>query len=279
MSNLLVVYLLRKDENYEQNLDSFLSSLNNYGIINSCMLLFLFKGFKCDEVDAIIKVKNLFKYSHMVIDDHLFDLNSYIECANQYENKYFLFLNSYSILNCGNWLNIYLQAMCGHDSVFIGSSASCEGLGYNPPLLNRINFFGIIEWLGRSLMRRIYSIRFMFSGAVFPNPHIRTNAFLIDRVSFLEYFQLNGYPRSKFQCYLVESGLNSLTKFMIKKSSNVAIVSNKGEVFNVSYWSSANLFRSKFSEDRLIVTDNRTREYDAASIERKARLTWDSWRV
>jgi hypothetical protein len=279
MSDLMVIYLIRNDGVCHENLNNFLISLKEFGIPESLPLLFLFKGFKSYEVETLRRVNNILNHSFMSINDHLFDLNSYIECANSFKFKYLLFLNSYSEVNCSNWLDIYLQASHGSDSVIVGSTASFECLGYNPPLLDKKNSLSKIIWIVRVIMRRMNSIRFMFSATGFPNPHIRTNAFLIDRNSFLEYFRINGYPKSKFDCHLVESGPKGLTKYMIKKGATVVIVSNNGEVFNVSDWGSANLFRANNSSDRLVFTDNRTREYTNASIEKKAQLIWDAWRV
>lgn len=118
-----------------------------------------------------------------------------------------------------------------------------------------------------------YSLRFYRYGR-YPNPHIRTNAFMIDRDRFLSL----DFPsfKVKSDTYKFESGRRSLTKQILRQNSKPVVVDRSGKVYGIPEWKLSSTFRID-GQMNLIVADNRTTDYAQASLGRRQyleKLTW-----
>jgi hypothetical protein len=108
----------------------------------------------------------------------------------------------------------------------------------------------------------------------FPNPHIRTNAFMLARDHFLDLC-----PRkmdSKSDSHEFESGISSLTRLLLRRGLRAKVVGKDGVGYEVEDWPISKTFRLG-QQDDLLVADNQTRMFDAmTSIERDAHveMTW-----
>jgi hypothetical protein len=118
--------------------------------------------------------------------------------------------------------------------------------------------------------------RFDFLNAIplFPNVHIRTNAFLIERQAFLDTLPTS--MATKKDTLLYESGPNSLTQQMLRRGKNVLIVGRDGRSYGVDQWPTSGTFRLG-DQHNLLVQDNQTRSFETfSSTERRvfAEMTW-----
>lgn len=108
----------------------------------------------------------------------------------------------------------------------------------------------------------------------YPNPHIRTNAFMIKRQAFLD-----ALPRSitsKKESYLFESGPEGLTQSVLRRGKTVVVVGCDGRIYGVDEWPSSGTFRLG-EQENLLVHDNQTRAFeDLNSVEKSAfaEMTW-----
>jgi hypothetical protein len=108
----------------------------------------------------------------------------------------------------------------------------------------------------------------------FPNPHIRTNAFLIERQTFLD--TLPPSVTTKQDSYLFESGPDGLTQQVLRRGKSVVIVGRNGQIYGVDRWAESGTFRLG-SQSNLLVHDNQTRAFDDLNSEEKrafAEMTW-----
>lgn len=96
----------------------------------------------------------------------------------------------------------------------------------------------------------------------YPNPHIRTNAFMIDRDNFVS---LN-LPRfiTKRDSYKFESGRGSMTRQIIKRGLTPIIVDRFGKTYGISDWKSSSTFWMN-EQSNLMIADNRTTDYAQAN--------------
>lgn len=108
----------------------------------------------------------------------------------------------------------------------------------------------------------------------FPNPHIRTNVFMIERHRLLGL----GYaaPATKIQACLFESGMEGLTAKLRQSGLAAVVVGRDGRGFDVPEWIDSHTYRLG-SQTNLLARDNQTRrmaELPPASRFTLSRLAW-----
>ena len=109
---------------------------------------------------------------------------------------------------------------------------------------------------------------------IFPNYHVRTNAFMASRET-LERVRI-GPVFFKLSAYMFESGRNSLTGQIMRLGLRPLMVGRNGEAYEKEDWHLADTFRQGLQEN-LLVADNQTDVYaldDAAGRAELSRLGW-----
>jgi hypothetical protein len=273
-----VIYLLRNDEKWYSNFDTFSSSINKFNSGIEFDLHIILKGFNYDINYNIFfnKLNKINNISIHYIEDVGFDLNAYYKISKIINTKLVFFMNSYSFVRHNNWLLNFYIAHIYNKSSFVGSTASCESLHFKLPYLSIIKINSIFLFIPKLFKRLYFSLFIDNNFPKFPNPHIRTNSFLIDRQFFLDYISLNKLPETKNDCYKVESGVNSLSRYIDNIHGNPGIINCNGTFFPLKNIKHSYLFRGENS-DQIIVGDNRTIEYDRASNTNKCSLRYDAW--
>jgi hypothetical protein len=108
----------------------------------------------------------------------------------------------------------------------------------------------------------------------FPNPHIRTNAFMMERERFLS---LNFWCfKSKNDAYKFESGRRSMTRQILQQRLTPIVVDRNGEVYCITEWKSSSTFWIG-EQSNLIIADNRTADYADADRWRRQSLENLAW--
>lgn len=108
----------------------------------------------------------------------------------------------------------------------------------------------------------------------FPNPHIRSNGFMIRRRHLVPFLGRN--KMSKNESYLFESGAEGLTRRIQSMGLKAKVVNSNGNVFDVEEWPKSRTFRLE-QQDGLLVRDNQTRNFEHFNpLERNvlAYMTW-----
>lgn len=108
----------------------------------------------------------------------------------------------------------------------------------------------------------------------FPNPHIRSNAFIVRRNDLLPYFGVRMYEKE--QSYLFESGSGSLTRSLLERQCRAVVVNSSGDIFDVPDWPRSKTFRLE-SQQGLIVRDNQSRNFEKFTAAEKSVYECLSW--
>jgi hypothetical protein len=109
---------------------------------------------------------------------------------------------------------------------------------------------------------------------LFPNPHIRSNGFMLRRADFLA--ARHSPIRDKLDACEVESGADSLTSQLRRRGLRAILVDRSGAGYDVDSWWRSKTFR--LGDQRgLLMSDNRTRDYDQMTPEAKITHAVMSW--
>lgn len=108
----------------------------------------------------------------------------------------------------------------------------------------------------------------------YPNPHIRTTAFMIERDRFLA-LKVPSF-RTKSNVYKFESGWQSLTQQILKQDLRAIVVGRDGRVYEAGDWKSSSTYWID-QQANLMVADNRTRDYSEGSPQIRAQLQACAW--
>jgi hypothetical protein len=108
----------------------------------------------------------------------------------------------------------------------------------------------------------------------FPNPHLRSNGFIIERKRLLDFF--GQIEPTKTAAYAFESGSNSLSTKVLRSGQKLALVDRHGRIYDQSRWSSSNTFRLGNQAD-IMFSDNQTRIFDALSAAERNTYVMITW--
>jgi hypothetical protein len=108
----------------------------------------------------------------------------------------------------------------------------------------------------------------------FPNPHIRSNAFMIDRQRVLDFAS----PKviSKEDGCRFESGPRSLTTYVRSLGLSTLVVGKDGNGYNIESWPLSRTFRLG-NQDNILVADNQVRAFKDYSPEIRAIHVFMTW--
>jgi hypothetical protein len=108
----------------------------------------------------------------------------------------------------------------------------------------------------------------------YPNPHIRTNAFMIERDRFLS-LKVPSFT-SKSDVYKFESGRQSLTQQVIEQGFRPVVLGRNGHIYDPIDWKSSSTYWTD-QQANLIAADNRTNDYFEGSQKIRAHLQASAW--
>jgi hypothetical protein len=108
----------------------------------------------------------------------------------------------------------------------------------------------------------------------FPNPHVRTNAFMLERARMLALDWR--VARGKGSAHRLESGVHGITRQLRAAGLEPRVVGRDGRGYVPREWPASRTFRSG-AQENLLVADNRTRQYDEAEPARRAELARMAW--
>ncbi|MGO9956924.1 MAG: hypothetical protein ACLP50_13245 [Solirubrobacteraceae bacterium] len=182
------------------------------------------------------------------------DLTVYRLAAEQFADDAICFLNSFSTILQDGWLKALTGALEAQGVGLVGATGSWES-----PLS------------GARLPRRL-----LRAGRYppFPNPHLRTNAFMLRRALMLEL----RWPRvtTKRAAWELESGMRGVTRQIEAQGLVALVVGRDGESYPRERWPQSATFRWE-EQQNLLIADNRTRQYAEAPPRLRRRLAALAW--
>ncbi len=182
------------------------------------------------------------------------DLTAYRDAAARIDARTLCFLNSYSRPRVAGWLAMLLEPLRDPSVGLTGSGGSHESLYSAAPF-----------WL-RARRKPDFP--------PFPNAHLRTNGFALSRELALS---LDWPPtRRKLDAWRLESGNASITRQVLERGLQALVVGCDGVAYPPERWPESATYRSG-DQSNLLISDNRTQEYDRARPARRRHLSAMTW--
>ncbi len=259
---------------------NFINSYVNVSSGHEHDLVFLFNGVvEESELQPYYEFADMvkIKYKYFCLKGGQ-DIEAYFWIAEKIKGySHFLFFNSFSVILCNNWLQNYLNAIELPGVGLVGSTGSWQSHYTNVFQNHKAAYERTKSVLYnyrkyKLFLKTIFYWRFLF--AAFPNPHIRTTAFVIKSSLFLKLKRKKLH--SKFDAYLLESGREGISNQVLKKGYKILIVDKFGRTYPPDKWPESKTFWVE-NQENLMVQDNQTGLYrDANKYERK-RLQELAW--
>lgn len=208
-----------------------------------------------------------------------FDIDTYRFAAQQVNSPYCVFMNTRSVILADNWLQKLAAPFSDNKTGLVSATGSYQSL-YSTVFAQNSLKPELAKGLAHNvrkyklLLKTFFYWRFLFKP--FPNPHVRTNAFMMRRTDFLNV-QLK-LLATKFDAYQLESGKQSLTNQVLAMGLEVFLVDRHGNQFTTPNWASANVFWQG-QQQNLLVADNQTELYEQATETEKKSMTKLAWGI
>ena len=160
------------------------------------------------------------------LPDDGYDWAAYGRAAQRLPHEKLCFLNTHSRIQAGDWL---AKMSAGLDMRGVAAAGATGSWGTIAPTLQFVAPSVIDIGRNRGWLRGAYSathgyalypLRRMITALrfpQFPNPHLRSNAFIIARSLFQEFMARSDVPRSKHDAFALESGRHGLSRFFNAK--------------------------------------------------------------
>ena len=263
-NKILVCYLITKFDK-KNSFQNFVEKYNKFKSGIDHDLLICFKLLKNEE---ILLIKNCIKTINYIeyIDEFKsndYDLGSFNRVAKSYPSRLIFFLNGNSYPNCDDWLKKVFDNY--EDNSIIGTSAS------NLSLLSTLRLKKIYKII--SYFFKLIKYRKIFNK--FPNPHIRTNGFLIKSDDFINFMK-NKNLCNKEDAWSIESGKLGLTNSFKSKGYHIYVVNSDGKKFEEVDWKLSLTF-NYLSQNKFIISDNQIRKYLSINDDEKKLFQFKTW--
>ena len=202
------------------------------------------------------------------------DLGAYRQAVESSPADAYCFLNTSSEILCDGWLMHLHRAATSAGAGLVGATGSFES-AYSR---RASDHYGALKtgnvltsarhWIGTQRRRRDYP--------PYPNPHIRTNAFVLRQEVAVELHW--GPFRTRYDATRCESGRSGLSQQAKALGLRNLVVGCDGRPRDESEWAESCTFRSG-EQSNLLIADNRTREYQSGSSEERAMLAHNAWGI
>ncbi len=283
--DICVLHLVRESHGVEP-FERFLASYRRCPAGERHDFVVAFKGFRDNQAGAAYQslLADLDCQS-LYLPDEGFDIGSYVAAARALPYRYFCFLNSYSVLLAPGWL-AKLSEHARRESVgavsatgsYESSYSAARHSGAGPFAPMEQGPIGLLRCLRRRLaqvyfhQRRLKALRRDYPP--FPNPHIRTNAFMLrrDRLLSLTFDRIE----TREDALRFESGRRGLTRQLLARNLETLVVGSDGRGYRMGEWYGSRTYRSG-GQSNLLVADRRTQHYAEADVPLKRLLETYAW--
>jgi hypothetical protein len=211
-------------------------------------------------------------YQVLDVTENGLDLGAYKQALTLVTEDFVCFLNTFSEILANDWLaHLHRYAQDTHTGL-VGATGSYES-PYSAATDASRSAREANDW-PRYLRALIRSSRLRPHYAPFPNPHVRTNGFMLRR-SLSRAIQWPSRP-SKTAALRSESGKRGLSAQTAALSLHNLVIGRDGLSYEAPDWPSSSTFRSR-DQGNLLIADNRTRQYDLAPPEEREHLGRLAW--
>jgi hypothetical protein len=275
MPSVCVVHLVWKPLGVE-TFRRFLSSYQlNTGGLNH-QLLVVFNGFEDGKgLDAYQELLEGVSYQPLILSRRSQDIPAYFAAARGVSSDLICFLNSYSVVLDESWLMKLYTHIERDDVGLVGATGSYQSLYCSVKESMTVaqgNY--TLKRLASSPRRQWTLSRLKSYFDPFPNPHIRSNAFMLrrDLMLSLEPSRI----RTKMQAMRFESGKSNLTREIQHRGLKALVIGRDGKAYEQENWFDSQTYKSG-DQSNLLVADNRTEQYAMAVAEARRAMTRTTW--
>ena len=224
---------------------AFYNSISQFSANAEFDLLLILKGYFHHEVDrSFLELRSTLPTNVNIVryDDSVSPTRILFEIARQIDCDRFIFFTSWSRVLADGWLRFYLDTFEHADSCgIVGATGGYESLNETTP---------------------------------FPNVGIRSNAFMVARAQFVSLDC--GDLSARLGGNLFEAGPKGMTKQIVARGFRPYVVDRFGKYWSVEEWPGSATFRS-YNQERLLVSDNRTQNYEWANLRKRTALAIRNW--
>lgn len=275
MADVCVVHLVRAKnglEPFRRFLDSYLGK--SAGIEHD--LLVVYKGFSSARgVEKYEKLLESYPHRIFFVKDFGFDIRPYLLVTKLFNYRYFCFFNSFSEILSDGWLE-KMYRFCSRDDVgLVGATGSWQSL-YNDAVNRKITRgrYPFLEYQMVKFCTLLKKLILRQYFPPFPNPHIRSNAFMIKREILL---RVNAHPIfCKLDAWKFESGVNGLSRQVEAMNLKTIVVGRNGAGYDKECWPASQIYK-QHDQSNLLVADNQTMQYALGDRRARARLSSLAW--
>lgn len=271
MPETAVVYLARAHSGLEP-LRHFLRAYERHPAGLEHDLAVVFKGFREeDELGDWRTALARFPHRELRMSDFGFDIRAYSLAARALPHQHLCFLNSFSEPLALDWLKTLHRWVLEPGVGAVGCTASWTSISSiaEHRLVNAASqpfFHRLLLRVKVPINRRAFP--------PFPNPHLRSNAFIASGDLMRRVWPR--FVATKRAAYHWESGRHGFTRRIQKLGLRVLIAGKNGRAYGIEEWPRSGTFLQG-SQENLLVADNQTRGYDKADGAARHRLSTYAW--
>ena len=279
-NNITLVFLMWIPGGFNK-FETFINSYIKYpaGIAHDFLIVFKNSNKTKEELQPYYELlrNNNINFKELFFDKGL-DIDTYFFAAPKVTTEYVAFINNNSIILDKDWLLKLYNGFEYNNIGAVGCTASSQSL-YNTVYADQKWYWEfdkkfIVNFRKYKMFIKAFFYWRFFIFKPFPNPHLRTNAFIMKREVFLKI--KHNEITTKFQAFKFESGKKSLTNQLFNMGLEILIVGKDGCYYKPADWENSNTFLQN-NQTNLLVADKQTINYDNENeIERK-KLTKLSW--
>ena len=207
--------------------------------------------------------------------DDGFDWGVYFRIAPTLGDEWVCLLNSFSRPIKDNWLELLRMGALEAGVGAVGATGSLESNLFIYRPWNFISFAQYPIRLGYGFYRYL---RFWNIFPKYPNPHLRSNAIFLRSELLVSFCERRTIPHSKRDTLILESGSSSLTRYILSLGLDVRVIGADGRSFSSHAWIHSETFRTP-GQKNLLISDNRTRLYEACDRGMKRAIERGTWGV
>jgi hypothetical protein len=241
-----VVYLAYLNEELGYDLEvfeQFIASYKNFssGIEHNFTVL-IKKSTPRYFYNRIVEFSKKNNLKFIKVSDEGLDIGAFILAAKQLQGEYLFCIGSGMTILCNDWLLKFDNAFKNDAKIRLAGPMGTYAQGHS----NR-----------------------------FPNPHIRTCAFMMKRDLFLEYADGHKFPETKEDTWEIEHCEGSLTNFVLNRDGQAVVVNSDGKIFYPADWEKAQTYITL--DSKAIMDDKWARRYAFTDEYLRTKIEMENW--
>ena len=256
--------------------ERFIASYRRHPSGLSHRLTIVYNGFAAgDDLRAYQDLLECLEHRALILPEPAQDIAAYLEAARTSPEDDLCFLNSYSVILDEGWLAKLNVALQPEAVGMVGATGSWESMATN---LDQFGTRPKRTWTPRGFTALLTQRSALKAAKLrfedFPNPHLRTNGFMISRDLLLSFKFEAIY--NKGEAHHFESSRHGLSANIARAGLEQRVVDRHGQAWLPNRWCESHTFRAG-EQENLLIEDNRTRDYREADEPTRRWLTRLAW--